>query len=173
VHWPLGPHWELVAQVPQVPATQAWPPPHWRFVVHATQAPLTQASTDTWLTESCTTQSAKLEHAPQTPSIQPCPLSHAPLGSKPTPQVHPIPLPRHSPQTPLLHDSPTPQSAFEQHPGAQTPPEHISPSAQSALAEQVHCSVVCVDVHCALGPHSASDEQVVQCCPEQTSPALH
>jgi len=71
------PHWALVEQVPQVPATQAVPPPHWLFSVHATHAPLMQARPEGLPGPSTTIlQSENVVHAAQTLLMHACPFLH-------------------------------------------------------------------------------------------------
>jgi hypothetical protein len=80
LHAPLGPHWLLFKQVPQVPSTQACPPPHWLFAVQAVQTPLMQVMPFT----GPRLQSSKVEHAPHTPLTHACPEAQMPLSSQVT-----------------------------------------------------------------------------------------
>jgi hypothetical protein len=65
------------------------------------------------------------------------------------------------------------QPVFPWQAGVQTPDAQASSLAQSLLTEQVHSNVVCVAVHCAMGPHCALDEQLPHAPPAHTLPAGH
>jgi hypothetical protein len=141
-------------------------------------------------------QSAYVEHAPQTPATQACPLAQSEASvqephvssMQPSPgsqsaEVEQLQVPfEHvavtdephcaaevqAPQTPSVHTWPLSQSLLALHEGVQIPEAHASPVAQSLLTEQVHSTVVCVATHEAFGPHCALDVHSSHVPPEQT-----